>query len=139
MKIEIVPLTPALLLKLPLPNGLDRRAYFTLGSAAFCVLNDGEPVLAGGIVNLLWGRGEAWVLPTPFLRSHLKTCFYIMRQFIPYIAGEWKFRRVQATCLEGMSASLFRHLGFTFEGTLASFGPAGEACNMYSRVFEVTP
>lgn len=75
MNIDIVPLTAAHLEILPLPEGLDRRSYFSKGSAAYCVLADGVPVLAGGVVNLKWRRGEAWILPTPFFRSHLKTCF----------------------------------------------------------------
>lgn len=139
MNLEIVRLTAAHLERLPLPKGLDRRAYFSSGSAAFCVLHEGEPVFAGGVVNLQWNRGEAWILPTPFFRSHLKSCFWAMREFIPFIAEEFKFRRIQATCLEGISSSLFRHLGFTFEGTLAKFGPAGETCDMWARTFEVKP
>src|SRR6185312_9047597 len=118
MNLEIVPLTTAHLRRLQLPKGLDQRAYFSHGSASFCVLSDGVPVFAGGVVNLQWNRGEAWVLPTPFFRSHLKSCYWVMKQFIPYIAGEFKFQRVQATCVKDVSASLFRHLGFSFEGTM---------------------
>lgn len=139
MGYEVVPLTAEHLEKLPLPRGLDRRAYFSEGSASFCVLADGQAVFAGGVVNLQWGRGEAWILPTPFFRSNLKTCLWTMREFIPYIAGEYGFHRVQATCLKGISASLFRHLGFAFEGTMRKFGPNGETCDMWARFFEVSP
>ena len=137
MDLEIVRLTPAHLERLPLPKGLDTRAYFTEGSASFCVLSNRAPVFAGGITNLQWHRGEAWILPTPFMRTHLKSCYYLMKTFIPYIAGEFKFRRVQATCVSGVSSSLFRHLGFDYEATLSRFGPSGEACDMWCRVFEV--
>lgn len=136
---EIVPLTYAHLIHLPLPDGLDPRAYFMAGSAAFCVLEAGKPVLAGGVVNLQWGRGEAWILPTPYFHSNLKTCVWLFRAFIPYIAAEFGFRRVQATCPTGISRHLFEHLGFSFEGTMAHFGPAGEPCDMYCRIFEVAP
>lgn len=136
---EIVPLTAEHLDKLPLPEGLDTRAYFSEGSASFCVLDDGIPVLAGGVVNLQWRRGEAWILATPFLRSHLKSLVAVMSEFIPYIASEFKFHRVQATCVAGVSSRLFRILGFNYEGTLVKFGPNGEPCDMWCRTFEVTP
>ena len=47
------------------------------------------------------------------------------------------FQRVQAVCNTGKSVSLFRHLGFAYEGTLRHFGPSGEMCDIYSRIFEV--
>lgn len=136
--IEVAPLTLAHLDHLPLPAGLDQRAYFTPGSVACCVLKDGAPVFAGGIVNLMWNRGEAWILRTPFLLSHPKTCVRLMREFIPAMAADYGFVRVQATCIKGVSAKLFRHLGFDYEARLAKFGPNGETCDMYSRIFEVT-
>lgn len=141
MPFKVVPLTLAHLKHLPVPAGADTRAYFIPGSAAFCVLSEGKPVFAGGVVNLQWGRGEAWIIPTPFLRSHLKSAFSVMAEFVPYIAETFKFRRVQANCTAGLasSATLFRHLGFTYEGTLQKFGPNGEPCESYSRTFEVTP
>lgn len=129
--IELVPLTTAHLAKLPTPKGLDTRSYFTPGSVAFCLLADGEPVFAGGIVNLQWERGEAWMLPTPYFRSHLKTCFHAMKSMLPFMADEYGFRRVQATCIAGQSSSLFRNLGFFHEGSLARYGPNGERCDMY--------
>lgn len=139
VNVEITPLTTEHLDALPLPPGLDRRAYFSEGSVAHCVLVDGTPVFAGGIVNLQWNRGEAWIVPTPFLRSHLLTCVRSMRDFLPQMAQSRKFARVQATCIEGVSASLFRHLGFAYEGTLRKFGPRGETCDLYCRIFEVRP
>lgn len=137
--IEVVPLTLAHLDYLPLPKGLDRRAYFSDGSAAFCVLEAGSPVMAGGIVNQHWGRGEAWILPTPFFRSHFKTSFRLMKNYVPLLAEGFGFRRVQATCPKGLSSNLFSHLGFSYEGTMQKFGPHGEDCDMWSRTFEVTP
>jgi hypothetical protein len=137
--IEIVPLTDAHLSQLPLPEGLDPRAYFTEGSIARCVLCDGVPMFAGGIVNQQWNRGIAWILPTPFMRSHFKTCYQIMRDAIPHMALRGRFRRVQAECVCGASTVLFRHLGFNHEGRLARYGPKGEDCFIWSRIFEVTP
>ena len=140
MTYEVVPLNSEHLDKLlkgtPLPR-LDRRAYFSEGSTAVCLLADGEPVFAGGIVNLQWNRGEGWFLPTRFFYGHVKTCLRSLREYIPRLAHRWGFVRLQATCVSGVSASILRHLGFTYEGTLAKYGPDGETCDIYSRIFEV--
>lgn len=138
MNVEIVPLTTDHLDHLPLPAGIEREAYFTDGSIARCVLADGVPVFAGGIVNLKWNRGEAWILPTPFMRQHFKTCYRLMREAIPHMALRGHFARVQAVCSCGSSTVLFRHLGFNPEGRLARYGPKNEDCFMWSRCFEVT-
>ena len=137
MRIEVVPLTAEYFHKVPLPEGVDRRAYFSEGSIALCVLADGEPVFAGGIVNMQWNRGEAWIVPSPWYQTHFKTCFKIMRKFIPLMAKDKGFVRVQATCFKGVSGNFFRHLGFEYEARLAKFGPHGETCDVYTRIFEV--
>ena len=111
------------------------QAYFSPGSVALCMRVDEEPVFAGGIVNLQWHRGEAWILPTPFFRHHVKTCYKNMRDALPKMAARGGFRRIQATCSIKVSPSLFQHLGFYHEGTLNGFGPNGETCFMYARLF----
>jgi hypothetical protein len=120
------------------------EAYFSPGSAAYCLLDDGKPVFAGGIVNQRWHRGEAWILPTPFFREHLKICLQVIKKMLPQVAAEKGFVRVQAVAAEGMPVSLFEHknkkhknsLGFSYEATLRHFGPHGETCRMYARFFE---
>jgi hypothetical protein len=112
------------------------RAYFSPGSAAYCLLEDGQPVFAGGIVNLEWHRGEAWILPTPFFHRHVKTCIGIVKKMLPQIASEKGFVRVQAVAADGVSIALFEHLGFEYEGTLKHFGPFGETCRICARFFE---
>jgi hypothetical protein len=113
-----------------------QRAYFSPGSVACCLLVEGEPVFAGGIVNLQWGRGEVWILPTPFFKSHVKTCFRKMRERLPKMVEDGRFVRIQATCVKGTSAAWLRVFEFVFEGTLKKFGPNGETCDMYARIFE---
>jgi hypothetical protein len=131
---EVVPLNVAFLDILLKDATADlRQAYFSRGSASLCLLANGVPVFAGGIVNLKWNRGEAWILPTPFFRSHVKTCLRELRDYIPSLAKQCGFRRIQATCVQGVSAKLFMHLGFEYEGTMKHFGPNGETCSMYSR------
>lgn len=132
MSLEIVDLEIMHLEKLLVPF---QESYFSKGSAAYCLLADGEPVFAGGIVNLQWNRGEAWIAPTPFFRRHVKTCFRILKSKLPEIAARCHFRRVQAVCSIDVSGALFRHLDFKYEGKLECFGPFGEACIMYARVF----
>lgn len=139
---EIVPLNPEYLDALlsgadpELRAAIEPRAYFSPGSVALCLLADGAPVFSGGILNMEWRRGEAWLLNTPFFRTHVKTCLRIMRTEIPRMARESGFRRVQATCFQSTKDSLIRHLGFDFEGNLRSFGPHGENCSVWSRIFE---
>jgi len=138
---EIVPLTPEYLDKL-LEGAPDlmaaqlSRSYFSPGSSSLCLLNDGEPVFAGGIVNLQWNRGEAWIIPTHFFRSHAKLCLRSLKEYLPKMAQECGFIRVQATCIKGVSDRIFPFLGFAYEGTLKKFGPHQETCTMWSRIME---
>ena len=144
MRYEIVPFNPDYLDRLlsgAAPTLLTyqlERAYFSPGSGSRCLLVDGHPVLAGGIVNQGWKRGEAWLLATPFLRQHLRVCLREIKKLIPEIAKECGFVRVQATCVCGLSSRLFMNLGFEFEGALKKFGPNGETNEMWSKIFEVT-
>ena len=140
MDCKIVPMSHSDFDKLAIPIlGIMARkveqAYFSLGSVAYCMLVDGEPVLAGGIVNMDWGRGEAWMIPTKFFHSHVRTCYRYIREVLVQAACDGKFRRVQTTCPVMVSTVLFKHLGFSYEGTLAHFGPNGEDCHLYARLF----
>jgi hypothetical protein len=112
------------------------RSYFSVGSVSLCLVADGQPVFAGGIVNLAWRRGEVWILPTAFFRQHVKTCFRAMRQCLPAMVSGGGFRRLQATCVKGSPAEWLRVFGFAFEGEMRAFGPNGEDCRMFSRIFE---
>lgn len=143
MSFEVVPLEIAHLKKLlvlpsvgPVTPKTLEDSYFSTGSSAYCLLADGDPVFAGGVVNLQWRRGEAWIVPNAFFRSHQKTCFRILKNMLPEIAARSHFRRIQAVCSPDVRGTLFAHLGFTLEGTLQSFGPFGEPCRMYARIFD---
>jgi hypothetical protein len=139
MKYEIVPLQfdhLDVLLGSMDPSLFDelRQSYFSQGSSAECLLADGVPVFAGGIVNAKWKRGVAWMIPTPFFRSHLLTCMRAMKKRFPMMARG--FVRVQAECVQGVSASIIFRLGFKYEGTMQKFGPNGESCRIFARIFE---
>ncbi len=137
MELKVEPLNHAHLAKL-LKGGMVeslKQAYLSKGSVAYCLVADGVPVFAGGVVNMQWQRGEAWILPTPFFCKHLRMCYRYVRDLLPVISIEGNFRRIQATCAVTVSTLLFEHLGFSYEGTLKSFGPNGETCHMYAKVF----
>jgi hypothetical protein len=147
MHLEVVDLTIEHLKKLavdylvhastgPVTLEILEKSYFSAGSVAYCLLSDGEPVFACGIVNLQWSRGEGWILPTPFFKRHVKTCYRIFKKMLPEMALRNHFRRVQAVCAVGFPETLFPHLGFEYEGTLKCFGPFGEQCRMYARIFD---
>lgn len=144
MKYEIVALNPEHLDKLlqgAKPDVLveqSKRSYFSPGSTSLCLTVNGEPVFAGGIVNIHWHRGEAWLLPTHFFRNNLLTCIRAMKDELPLLVSIGEFQRVQATCPCGASERLFQSLGFKYEGTMKKFGPNGETCSMYARIFEVS-
>lgn len=114
-----------------------RLTYFSPGSVSYCLLADGEPVFAGGIVNMQWRRGEAWMLPTPFFFNNIRVCYRRIKEILPLMAVEGGFRRVQSTCAITISTTMFKfkHLGFNYEGTMRCFGPKGEDCFMYAKVF----
>ena len=137
MYCKVAPLTYEHLDRLGVTNEDVRKAYFSDGSVSCCLLVEGQPVFAGGIVNMQWHRGEAWILPTPWFHTHVKTCLKFMLNTLPRMATAGSFRRVQATCAISVSPSLFRHLGFYSEGTMNAFGPNGETCHMYARLFEL--
>ena len=114
------------------------RSYFSPGSVALCMLNDGAPVFAGGIVNLGWHRGEVWILPTPFFKRHIKTCFKHMRDSLLSLGRTGGFVRLQATCVYGQPGKWLRVFGFEYEGTMKKFGPGGETCDLYARILEAS-
>jgi len=109
--------------------------YLTDGSVGYCLLADGEPVFVGGVVNMQWRRGEAWMLPTIFFREHRDICLRYIYRIIKLAAVTGGFRRIQATCAINISTTLFDWLGFKYEGTLAAFGPNSETCHLYAKVF----
>ena len=137
MQIKIVPLRLEYLIKTWDTSVEQRKSYFSDGSVAYCLLVDDIPVIAGGIVNMQWKRGEAWMLSTPFFRKHLRFSFCCARNTLVKAAKEGNFKRVQATCVTAAtpSLSLFKHLNFTREGIMKSSGPNGEDCFLYARLF----
>lgn len=116
------------------------RSYLSQGSVGYCLVVDGLPVFAGGVVNMQWHRGEAWILPNQFFRNNIRVCYKYLRDLLPVLFVEGGFKRIQATCSITTSTLLFKHLGFEPEGVMKHFGPNldrdpnGETCHMYAKV-----
>ena len=104
---KIVPLDSYYLQKMGVTDKQVKLAYLSPGSVSYCLLADGEPVFAGGVVDMKWKRGEAWMLPTQFFRDHVKTCFRYMKDMLPLMALNGNFKRIQATCAITISTALF--------------------------------
>jgi hypothetical protein len=111
-------------------------AYMSPGSIASTLIADGDPVACGGIINIGWRRGEAWVLVTGNIGDYSKSLIKNMKKLFPIMAMAKGFRRVQATCHDS-SNHLFKILGFEHEAKLHAFGPVGEDVEIHYRLFEV--
>lgn len=138
MNFKVVHLSPEHLSKFGVATDSEQAmAYFSDGSLAYCLLGNGEPVIAGGVVSMHWKRGEAWLLTTNLFYKHVRVCYKFIRDIIPYMSVEGNFKRIQATCDINKCASyrMFEHLKFQHEGTLESFGSEGETCFVYARIF----
>ncbi len=135
MECKVTPLSHEYLTILGVRDIDLRRAYFSPGSVSYCLLADNKPVFAGGVVNMQWKRGEAWILPTSWFHKHKLVCLRYMARMLPCLAIEGSFKRIQATCIVNISTTLFDWLGFKYEGTLAAFGPNSETCHLYAKVF----
>jgi hypothetical protein len=141
MVTKVVPLNSEHVAKLVAGTPLEdlkealKESYFSKGSVSYCLLANGEPVFAGGIINMGFRGGEAWMLPTAFFHSHLKICYRVLRSMIPHAAMLCGQKREQANSTVTTSTILFEHLGFKPEGVLKHFGPNGESCHLYARFF----
>jgi hypothetical protein len=112
-------------------------SYLSPGSISIAMLADGSPVACGGIINVGWHRGEAWVLTSSLSYLYSTRIVREMLRRIPEMAVRGGFRRVQATCFTAGRERFFRFLGFELETEkgLASYGPSGERAFMYAREF----
>ena len=122
----------------PFPVPVDDMiaAYMSPGSIGKTMCFNGNPVACGGIINIGWRRGEAWILAGPQVNDCKKSFIGFAKQLLESMAIEKRFRRVQATCHEN-SSHLFDILGFKHEARLHAFGPIGESVEIYYRLFEV--
>jgi hypothetical protein len=106
-------------------------SYTSKGSIAFTFVINRVPVSCGGVINLGWKRGEAWLLTSALFYKYRLAIIRAIKQTMPLL--ESSFNRIQAISVCDNEA-WFSKLGFQKEGLLRCYGPAGQDCFMYSRV-----
>jgi len=101
-------------------------------STCASIVDENDHVIAaGGIVDIGWNRGEAWIVVDSSRLSGVRRAIRIIRESYQSMAK--RFRRVQAVCYCD-SDVLIRHLGLEYEATLRAYGPNGEDGRIYARV-----
>lgn len=104
-------------------NGLRMRG------PGFCLLADGEPVAAGGILRLWDNVGKAWTIHTERARDSALIMRRIQRHVvhqIPLVRDAMGLERLEAeTLMQPKFCSWLSHLGFLFEGEMRKYR-AGE-------------
>jgi len=110
-------------------------AYLSPGSVALTLMCLHTPVMCGGIINLGWKRGEAWVLISSLFYKFRLSAFRELKKGIPTMAEKNGFCRVQAVSVTEENEKWFQCLGFEREGVLKAYGPANQDVIMYSRIF----
>jgi|WetSurSiteA1Bulk_404760.scaffolds.fasta_scaffold105920_2 hypothetical protein len=112
-------------------------SYLSPGSLAVTMVADGIPVACGGIINVGWSRGEAWILTSSQSWFYRKSMVKEMKSRISELASQGGFHRVQATCFTPGREKFFRLLGFDLETEkgLAGYGPSGETAFMFARCY----
>lgn len=118
-------------------TGIDYSHVFSTGSA-FTAFDCTTPVMAGGIVTLWPGVGEAWLHLSPWFEAHPKTGYKWIRCIFTSILNNRAFRRVQAPIRADMESNLrlVHHLGFVEEGYMARWGPEDKGYVMCALVAE---
>jgi hypothetical protein len=112
------------------------EAYTSPGSLARTLMVNDMPCACGGIMNMGWNRGEAWLLDGPFTFLHPIALVKSANSVFLRLASLGNFRRVQATCFTEAREGFFRLLGFEYECSMKSFGPSGQQAYIYVRVFQ---
>jgi hypothetical protein len=111
------------------------EAYATHGPAV--TVFDEDLIIASGGIAVAWsGLGEAWLLPSVYVRKYPKAVFSISAGFIANVIKKYSLRRVQATIRaeDVVSIRWINALKFKREGLLSKFGPGGEDHYMYARI-----
>ncbi len=108
-------------------SGVDSSQTFMNGPA-YTVLDDGTPVMAGGIVQLWPGVGEVWLFLSPWFERHIKTGYKLIREMFQALLKVYHFRRLQTPICASMPGNirLVEHLGFHKEGLMELWGPDGK-------------
>ncbi len=145
MNLEIVEFKPDHVRSIMEKNGVSSelideclKAYLSAGSTAYTLLENGQVVCCGGIVNLHWNRGEVWIIPGSLFLRHIKKCFKDIERYMGRIVNEKGYKRLHALIdpLSDINCHFIHHLGFVLEGELKKFGPKNNDLLMFARTYE---
>lgn len=102
------------------------------------VANDGQPIVAAGIIVYRPGRGEGWLRGSTRMLEHPLKCARELRTRFKLIREEHKLWRVQATIRAEYDKGIWfaRWLGFSAEGVLRKAGEDGQDMIMMAWVEE---
>ena len=112
------------------------EAQASAGMSYTCLFH-GKPIFSFGIVSVIPGVGEAWMLPDISLSHHTRPFARRARYFFEKIGTVVGYRRIQCT----VKSSDFVHrrfawwLGFEIEGTLRKYLPDENDCIIMSRIY----
>lgn len=108
-----------------------------LSGPAFALLDGGAVIGAGGLVPHWRGRAEGWWLTGQCARPrHLVHAARLARAFLDDRQRDPAFRRIEIFIRAGepWASSFARALGFTCEGRLQAWDPAGRDMCIFARV-----
>lgn len=134
-----MPLTPELLRAIdpqPMQKSLDGDSVAALGVTgdSYCVLLDGKPIAAGGLVELWKGRAHAWALLGKEAKDHLLPITRAIRKHLARVP----YKRVEMAVDAGFPQAIHWAfmLGFECETPepMRAYSPEGRACYLFARV-----
>ncbi len=110
------------------------KTYLSPGSLSSTLIIDDVPIVCGGIVNLNWKRGEAWILTSSLFNQYKKTCYKAVKTMLEVMSKTGNFVRVQSLVEpNSLNCKMIKRLGFEFEGVLRRYGPDNQDLWLYGR------
>ena len=99
---------------------------------AYALKVDGITMIMAG-VSIYWkGRAYAWAIVSKLAGSHMKLITKEVRKFL----AQSDIKRIETAvdCRFDAGHRWAKLLGFTYEGTMRSWGPQGDDFDLYSRI-----
>jgi hypothetical protein len=111
------------------PHTADLEARVS-ADPAWTLEDDGSPVACGGVVTLIPGVGEIWLVVSPLMTVRpLSLCRALRAKKRELLSDKYGYRRLQAIiwCGFELGCRLATRYGLTYEGTLERYLPYGDA------------
>lgn len=102
---------------------------------SFTLVVDDELVACGGVVDIGYNRGEAWILFSKLIYKYPVACFRATRKALEEILKKKDYQRLQAFVKtdHDQGKRFAERFGFKHEGDLRGYGPNGETMSIYAR------